>query len=206
MRLRVLFACAVLPLLLWAALPLVSSGQGPQRLQQKIETTREKIGRKKGAERVLTTEIAGYTRRIRQLQGRIGGLQRRQFTLQADLDRKRAELMRIQEKLRSERARLARLRARLIVTRRALARRLVEMYKADKPDILTVVLNSDGFADLLERGEFIRRIADQDRRIVTIVRDARADAKATSERLDRLELRQQRITAAVLVRRNEVAQ
>ena len=206
MRLRVLLACAVLPLLLWLALPLNSTGQGPGRLQEKIESTREKIGKKKGTERVLTSDITVYTRRINRLQGRIGTLQRRQGALQADLDAKRAELVQIQMKLRNERARLARLRARLIVTRRALSKRLVEMYKADKPDVLSVVLNSEGFADMLSRGEFIRRIADQDRRIVTIVRDARVDAKRTADRLDALERRQQRITAQVLVRRNEVAE
>jgi hypothetical protein len=58
------------------------------------------------------------------------------------------------------------------------------MYKADRPDILSVVLNSDGFADMLERGEFIRRIADQDRRIVIIVRAAKKDATQTAARLD----------------------
>ena len=127
--------------------------------------------------------------------------------LQADLDRKRAELVQIQAELRDERARLARLRARLVVTRRALATRLVEMYKADRPDVLTVVLNSDGFADMLSRGEFIRRIADQDRKIVTIVRDAQRDAKR-----DRGAARHARAPPAarspppVLVRRNEVAQ
>ena len=206
MRLRVLLACAVLPLLLWLTLPLNSTGQGPARLQEKIEKTREKIGKKKGTERVLTSDITAYTRRINRLQGRIGTLQRRQGELQADLDAKRAELVQIQMRLREERARLARLRARLIVTRRALSKRLVEMYKADKPDVLSVVLNSEGFADMLSRGEFIRRIADQDRRIVMIVRDARVDAKRTADRLDELERRQQRITAQVLVRRNEVAQ
>lgn len=203
MRRRVLLACAVLPLLLWALLPVQSLGQG--QLQQKIDTTRSKIGKKKGTERVLTSDIAAYTKRIRVLQGRIGGLQRRQQTLQADLDAKRAELVQTQAKLRDERARLARLRERLVVTRRALSRRLIEMYKAEKPDVLTVVLNSDGFADLLSRGEFIARIADQDRRIVTIVRDAKKDAAATEKRLDRLERRQQRVTAQVLARRNEVA-
>jgi hypothetical protein len=35
------------------------------------------------------------------------------------------------------------------------------------------VLNSDSFTDLLERSEFIKRISDQDRRIVGIVRDAK---------------------------------
>src|SRR5688500_13141833 len=121
MRLRALLACAVLPLLLWLALPLVSSGQGPARLQEQIEATREKIGRKKGTERVLTSDIAAYTRRINQLQSKIGTLQGRQARLQADLDRKRAQLVQIQVKLRDERARLARLRARLVETRKMLS-------------------------------------------------------------------------------------
>jgi murein DD-endopeptidase MepM/ murein hydrolase activator NlpD len=202
MRLRVLLACLLVPALLWGAVPMLSSGQAP--LQQRIDKAREKIGRKKGAERVLTSEVAAYTRRIRRLEGRIGGLRRRQADLQADLDARRAELVRIQVRLRDERARLVRLRARLRVTKRALARRLTEMYKAERPDVLTVVLNSDGFADLLSRGEFIRRIADQDRRIVALVRAAKKDATETEARLDRLERRQQRVTAIVLARRNEV--
>jgi murein DD-endopeptidase MepM/ murein hydrolase activator NlpD len=202
MRLRVLIACAVLPLALWAVLPVQSLGQAT--LQQKIDATRSKLGKKRGTERVLTSDISAYTSRINQLEGRIGGLRSKQQTLQSDLDAKRAELVRIQVKLRDERARLARLRARLIVARRALGQRLVEMYKADRPDVLSVILNSDGFAELLERGEFIQRIADQDRKIVTVVKVAKRDATATAARLDTLERRQQQVTAQVLARRNEV--
>ena len=47
--------------------------------------------------------------------------------------------------------------------RTVLAARLVEIYKADSPDALTVILESDGFGDLLERAEFLDRISDQDR-------------------------------------------
>jgi murein DD-endopeptidase MepM/ murein hydrolase activator NlpD len=203
MRLRVLLACLLVPLLLWAGLPMLSSGQAP--LQERIQKTREKIARKKGTERVLTADISAYTARIRRLQGRIGSLQGRQAALQEDLDQKRAELVVTQERLRSERARLVRLRARLRQTKRVLAGRLAEMYKADRPDVLSVVLNADGFADLLSRGEFIRRIADADREIVLTVRRARADAEATADRLDRLERRQQALAAAILARRNQVA-
>jgi murein DD-endopeptidase MepM/ murein hydrolase activator NlpD len=203
MRLRVLLACVLLPLCLWAALPVLSSGQG--NLQSKIDRTREKIGKKKGTEKVLTSDIAQYTAKIRRLQGRIGKLQVRQQTLQADLDDKKAELVRTQAELRSERARLVRLRARLKQTQKMLAVRLVEMYKADRPDVLTVVLNSDGFADLLSRGEFIKRIADADREIVLTVKRAKEDATATEKRLDKLERKQQKIAAAILARRNEVA-
>jgi murein DD-endopeptidase MepM/ murein hydrolase activator NlpD len=201
-RLRVLIACLLAPAVLWALLPLPSTGQN---LSQKIDRARDQVARKKGTERLLASDIAAWTRRINTLQGRIGSLQARQDRIQADLDAKKAELVRIQDRLRDERSRLTRLRERLAETRRQLADRLVEIYKADKPDVLSVVLNSDGFADLLERGEFIQRIAEQDRKIVTIVRDAKADSEATEARLDALERRQQRVTALVLQRRDEIA-
>jgi murein DD-endopeptidase MepM/ murein hydrolase activator NlpD len=193
-RLRVLIACLIAPALLWAVLPLPSKGQ---RLQEKIDSTRAQIDRKRGTERVLSTEIAAYTRKI-------NGLEARQARIQGDLDAKTAELVRLQDDLRDERARLTRLRARLEQSRRLLAVRLVEIYKADKPDVLSVVLNSDGFADLLERGEFIQRIAEADRKIVTAVQTAKADSEETAARLDRLERRQQRVTAIVLAHRNEI--
>ncbi|MEA2183648.1 MAG: hypothetical protein QOF69_2833, partial [Solirubrobacteraceae bacterium] len=158
MRARVLLATVALPLLLWAVLPLSSSGQSKQqelsRLQNRIDRAREKIGRKKGTERVLTSEISGYSRRIDRLQGKISKLDNRQQVIQSDLDAKRAELERLRTDLRTERARLVRLRKRVTVTRAMLRVRLVEIYKAEPPDLVTVILNSDGFADLLERSEF----------------------------------------------------
>jgi murein DD-endopeptidase MepM/ murein hydrolase activator NlpD len=202
MRLRVLLACLLVPLVLWAGLPMLSSGAP---LQERIQRAQEQIARKKGTERVLSSDIQAWTAKINRLQGEIGRLQGRQAELQADLDRKQAELVRLQTELRAERARLVRLRARLVETRRALAGRLAEMYKADRPDVLSVVLNADGFADLLSRGEFIRRIADADRKIVLAVQVAKADAVRTEARLDALERRQQRVTAIVLARRNQVA-
>ena len=209
MRLRLLIAVAAPVLLLFALLPLGSQGAAPRdkaaTVQKKIDATRGKIGRKKGTERVLSSDIAAYTRRIDRLQARIGGIQSRQERVQASLDANRAELARLQRRLREERARLTRLRARLTETRRALSDRLVQLYQADRPDLVTVVLNADGFADLLERGEFLQRINEQDQRIVTIVREAKADATATAKRLARLEDRQSAVTAAVQAQRDEIA-
>ncbi|MDQ3742107.1 MAG: peptidoglycan DD-metalloendopeptidase family protein [Actinomycetota bacterium] len=195
MRLRVLIACVLAPAVLWAVLPVPSDGQ---RLQEKIDDARAEVERKKGTERVLTSDIAEFSRKISVLEAR-------QSRIQADLDAKTAELVRLQDRLREERARLTRLRERLEQSRTQLATRLVEIYKADKPDVLSVVLNSDGFVDLLERGEFIQRIAENDREILVTVSAAKADAQRTEAQLDRLERRQQRVTAIVLERRNEVA-
>ena len=210
MRVRVLVAAVALPLVLWALEPLASSGQTSKQqelsnLQQKIAKARAKIGRKKGAERTLTTEIAGYQSRIRALQGKIGKLQGRQQTIEVDLGAKRSELERLQADLRTERARLVRLRKRFNESRGMLRTRLVEIYKAGKPDLVTVILNSDGFADLLERGEFIARISKQDRQIVNLVSAAKADSTRSEKRLAKLEDRQQRVTEIVQQRRDEIA-
>jgi murein DD-endopeptidase MepM/ murein hydrolase activator NlpD len=212
MRLRTLLAGAALPLVLclslWLFLPLGSEASphgSAASIQKKIETTRGKIGRRKGTERVLSTDIQKWSSKISRLQGSITTLQTREQRIQADLDARREELVSTQEKLRTERARLARLKARLVQGRRILARRLAELYTADKPDLVTVVLNSKGFADLLERGEFLSRIQDQDNSVISLVKRAKADATATSARLDKLETRQQQLTALVLKRRDQVA-
>jgi len=204
LRLRLLFLVVAVPLGLWLLLPVFSGG-APPTLSGKIDSKRRQIEAKKGRERVLTTTIAGYTRRINVLQADINVLQNRQARIQADLDAKLAELARIQERLRQERIRLARLRARLAEARIVLSKRLVEIYKADKPDVVTVILESDGFAELIERSEFIQRVSAQDARIIRRVKAAKADATATAKRLDKLEARQAKITREVIARRDEVA-
>ena len=200
-RVRLLLGVAVLPLVLFALLPVISGAQ--RSVGGKIERKRDQIDWRKGRERVLSSDVAGFTSQINGLQGEITVLQGRQVRLQSSLDRKRAELARIQEDLRRERLRLARLRARLAQARAALAKRLVELYKADHPDLVTVVLESDGFADLLGRTEFMQRVSEQDSRIIDIVVRAKAEATATAKRLDALEKRAKVVTDEI---ENEVNQ
>ena len=202
-RLRLIALIAALPFVLWLFVPVLSDGAP---ISSRIEEKRRQIDRKKDRERVLTTTIEGYTNRIDDLQGDISTLQERQIRIEADLTRKRAELDRLQEELREERIRLVKLRARLAESRAALSERLVQLYKADKPDVVTVILESDGFADMLERAEFMERVSDQDARIIDRVRTAKQEAVATEQRLDKLEQRQRDVTAIVARRHEEVVE
>ena len=207
-RLGLLLVVALLPLGLWGVLPVLSDGSPRSRaasLGSKIDQKRRAIELKKGRERVLSTTVTRYSHKIGALQSGITVLERKQVRIQGDLDAKRAELARIQEDLRQERIRLARLRARLAEARVALAGRLVDLYKADKPDVVTVVLNSNGFADMLDRTEFMQRVSDQDARIIDRVRTARADATKTAAHLGVLEGRQTKVAAAIEARRNAVS-
>jgi murein DD-endopeptidase MepM/ murein hydrolase activator NlpD len=208
MRLRTFAAGVALPLAAWGASPLVADAGNPSAtaasLSNKIQQVQGKIGAKKGTERVLTTEIAGYSSKIDRLQVKITRLRTRESVVQGSLEHAEQQLLQTQAALRAERARLVRLRKRLAEARAALATRLRELYESDQPDLVTVVLNAKGFADLIERTDFLHRISEQDRSIVDLVKAARADAIATAQRLDRLEERQQALTARILQRRQEI--
>jgi murein DD-endopeptidase MepM/ murein hydrolase activator NlpD len=208
LRLRILLASLLLPLAIWAALPLVSSAD-PQgqvdRLQGQIDSKRQRLDHAKGRARLLTSDITAFNERIGGLQHTIDGLQRRQDQLQGKLDVKRRELSATQTQLRSVRARLTSLRARLATSRRVLAARLVEVYKSDEPDMISVVLDSQGFADLLENGAYLQRIGEQDRKIINAVRVAKAESESAEAKLRGLEQRQREIADAIDRQRNDVA-
>jgi murein DD-endopeptidase MepM/ murein hydrolase activator NlpD len=206
--LRLFLLALAAPLALWAALPLTSGASQEGRvssLQNRIESARGALQAKHGRAVVLTSDVAAFTQRIDALQGGITRLEGQEAKLQADLDAKRAELLRIRDELNAARGHLERLRARLKVSERVLARRLVELYEAGQPDLVTVVLDSHGFADLLENGAFLHRIGAQDRTVVLAVRKAKVEATALTRHLAALEAQQLRVTMAIYMRRNQVA-
>src|SRR5437016_981477 len=132
----------------FALLPMPGHGADPQR---QIRILKAKIHAKRAKEGVLTTTISGFNTRIRSLQGEIRGLRAGQNRIQESLVSKRAQLLATQNQLQKARDRLAKLKIYLGHAEQVLAERLVAMYKDGAPDALTVVLESNGFADLLER-------------------------------------------------------
>jgi murein DD-endopeptidase MepM/ murein hydrolase activator NlpD len=175
-------------------------------LSQRIEQKRAQIDQAKQKEGVLSTDIARFSTRIESLQGEISATQSRLERAQASLDRQKAELLEVRDRLEEARDRLERLRRELATARQVLAARLVEIYKADAPDALTVVLQADGFGDLLERAEFLRRISDQDREITEEVRGLRDQARDQAIALAELEEREQLAAERILRERDQIAQ
>jgi septal ring factor EnvC (AmiA/AmiB activator) len=188
----------------WAALALASDDASAD-LQSRIDSTQSRIDQSRARENTLAGDVAAFSGLIGQLQAQVDVLQSRENTLQAELDARRAQLERIQTALARERALLARLRARLAYSKRVLSRRLIEIYKSGRPDVITVILSAKGFADLLEREEFIKRINRQDAAIIFAVRAAKDAAKRASDNLTVLEARQRAATVAVELVRNQVA-
>ncbi len=174
-------------------------------LSDRIDDKRSQIEDKKQQEGVLTTTIQRYSTRIDAVQGEISSTQQRLDRAQASLDAQKAELLEVRDQLEEARDRLETLRSELETARKVLAARLVEIYKADAPDALTVVLEADGFGDLLEQAEFLQRISEQDREITDEVRVLRDRARDQAVKLAELEEREQLAAERILRWRDQIA-
>ena len=200
---RLLFLVPItLGLMAYVLMPLPGSSAP---LGERIEQKRDQVQGVRAREGVLTETIAGYDTRIAGLQGQIGGLESRLARVQRNLDVKRAELFDVRDKLEAARDELEQLRAKLAEAEGALETRLAELYKEDRPDLLTVVLEADGFSDLLERTEFLDRVSDQDAQVIDRVRVLKAQAKRRADELATLERRAQEAADAIQAQRDDIA-
>jgi septal ring factor EnvC (AmiA/AmiB activator) len=185
-------------LALWAVLPLPAVSQDESNLRNKIDRSRAREQQLQGAVARLGDLLGRTQREITVVQGRL-------TEVQADLDAARARLAATQARLRTERAKLARLRARLAQDRRDLAAQLLADYKRDDPDIVSLVVGADDFADLVERVELAKRLQERNGEILARVHAARDETDRQATRLADLEREQADTAAAVEHRRDALA-
>jgi murein DD-endopeptidase MepM/ murein hydrolase activator NlpD len=137
--------------------------------------------------------------------GDLAAAQRRLDAIDADLSRRRIQLAALKTQLAQSRARLVRLRLRAEVAQRTLASVLLADYEENPPDIVTILLNAKGFADLLERLDNAKRVAEANANAVDVIRKAREAVKAETRRLSRLQVVEQRALEAVAAREEAAA-
>lgn len=167
-----LAAGLLLALTLWAA-----GGAQGQDLQSELDSKQAQLDEEQEQEGVLSTELSRYNERLDQLAGEVAVLRNREAIVQAELDR-------VQARLRREKVRLEQLQHQLTRSLNVLRQRLVSIYRSDEPDVLTVMLEADGFDDLVSRYEYLRRIEEQDADIVGRVRGLRDESRDTVERIE----------------------
>src|SRR4051794_25923238 len=199
---RAFWVCIALALAAFVLLPMPGMGAD---LSTRIQRQQNKVAAKKHHEGVLTSTISSFNNRISGLQGSIRTLQQRETRIQATLSQKRDELAQIQDRLQVARDRLVRLRQKLAAAKTQLAARLVDDWKSDEPDMVTVILEAHGFDELLTRADFIQRIASQDRQILGTVKVLKAQATKQAAQLAALQSKAQAAANAILAQRNAVA-
>ncbi len=184
----------VCALLLGSGLTSTSSGD----LQGQISAS-------KSAATSLKSQIATETARIGATTHGLADANRRLGVLQNALTAREAQLGRTQHALIQARDRLVDLENRLQTATHALAANLVAAYEEGQPNLMSVILESHGFADLLERVSFMHRIGVQDAQIVATTRSVRAAVSRQAAMLQSLEQRDRKLAAQVLSQRNGVA-
>jgi murein DD-endopeptidase MepM/ murein hydrolase activator NlpD len=147
-----------------------------QDLQGQLDEKQAELDEAQDQKGVLTTEIDAYNADIEQLSGEVAVLRNREAAVEAELDE-------IQQELDLEVRHLELLRERLQRSLHVLEDRLVAIYKSNAPDFLTVILEADGFEDLLDRYEYLQRIEERDSEIIARVRELRDQTEDTVERI-----------------------
>jgi peptidoglycan hydrolase CwlO-like protein len=153
----------------------------------------------------LQQAIQSETGQIQAYQGKLSDLRARLAGLENSLAIQRNLLFSIQSNLDAATQRLATLKRKLIVGRRRLAAQLVAQYEAPTPDIVTVVMESHGFTDLLERVDQMRRLAAANARVITLVTREQIEVRREKRRLAVDQARQKRVVSALVVERDQVA-
>ena len=162
-RLLILALCGAL---LASACALAGGSASGKSLQERLGATQDKLSHVKAHAGVLTTRISHESAQLDRLTAQVADLRNREATVAAELAQKQAELEQAQD-------RLDHLKKRLGEAVQILEQRLVAIYESNEPDLITVLLQSHGFDDLLARTQYVRALQDQDNDIVARVRGLR---------------------------------
>ncbi len=151
---------------------VVAGGASGKSLQQRLDQTQQKLSHANAQEGVLTQRISNESAQLQRLTTQVAALRNKEAAVAAQLAQKQAELDQAQ-------ARLDYLKQRLHEAIQLLEQRLVAIYESNEPDLLTVILQSHGFDDLIARTQYIQSLQQQDNDIVGRVRTLRNEMQAT---------------------------
>jgi murein DD-endopeptidase MepM/ murein hydrolase activator NlpD len=169
-----------------------------QSLQKKLDTTQNKLSHARAHAGVLTTRISHESAQLDRLTAEVADLRNKEAAVAAELAQKEAELEQAQ-------AHLEHLKKRLRVAIQILENRLVAIYESNEPDLITVLLQSHGFDDLVARTQYMRTLQNQDNDIVARVRGLRNEMQVTVNTVraarDQIAARKQELEATRLALR-----
>jgi cell wall-associated NlpC family hydrolase len=181
---RLVLLCVLVAFAATGAVVLATAGPAGADLNSKINANANRAEQ-------LRAAVAAESARIRQSTRGLARAQRRLRALQAQSTAQRADLMRVKADFVRARDRLTRLVKLQQGATEALRANLQASYRNGKPDIVSVVVNARGFTDLLEKTEFLKRIAERNARIMDVARTSRVAVTKQTRRLGAMQAREQ---------------
>jgi septal ring factor EnvC (AmiA/AmiB activator) len=153
------------------------------------------LGAVQAHESSLAASISSLSGLISSLDSQIALVESREAEVRADLATDRAKLAAVQRALTRERQLLAMLKARLARARMLLSRQLVSDYEQSKPNLVSVVLESNGFTDLLDKITYLKDAQQAQQAIIAVTKQAKAKADAAAAHLATLQATDRQITS-----------
>jgi len=190
--------------LLLLVLCLVASAPA-ETLREKLDATQGKLSHVRESQSALSATIAEQNRAIDSMLGEVSRLRQAQQALESELAGKQEELDRASAKLEAEKRRLARIRARLQRALGVLRERLVSIYEAGTPDVVSVVLESETWSQASVRAEYLSRVQDYDDAVADRVKGLRDEAKAAVKRMAAIRRQLKAARDAIAVKEREAA-
>ncbi len=152
-------------------------------VDERLNRTEERLREARDRESILSTEVEGYTSRIRVLEQRLAPLRARSERLDAELAALRDRLDTLTRRLRIERERLAEAEDALARRQVLLGQRLRDLYVRGEPDPLLILIESGSLAAAADTAEVIELIVARDRSLLNSVERFRDEVQATRDRI-----------------------
>ena len=195
---RLALLCALAACAAVAATVLGSTGPASADLNNRINASSSRA-------EYLRSAVAAETARIRKSAAGLARAQRRLAKLQADSAAQRADLKAVRDEFIRARDRLTRLVKLQRNSTEALRENLQAAYRNGEPDIVSVVITAHGFTDLLEKTEFLKRIAKRNATIMDVARTSRAQVTRQTQRLAAMQKREAAIAARLERKRDDAS-
>lgn len=175
----------------------VARAESAHQLEHQLSDAKSRAESARAHEQALAADIAAQSEAIDGVEAELASLSDELETLEGRLSRSRAQLNALRLLQRQKARELVRARRMLGTAQRRLSERIVEIYTADQPDTLAVVLGAESLDELVDRLETQSRVVEYDADLVDQVTTLRARLVRERRRAARLKAEQALRTAAI---------
>lgn len=188
-----LLAITLLLLAIATAIALVA-GARPARAGN-INSLSSQLNATQAHESQLSGSISGLQGDIATLSSEASSVEAREAAVHGAYEADQSALTTVQTEVGKERTDLNKLKRTLTRALKSLRAELVSRYESQQPTMVSVVLNSSGFSQLLDQLNFLNRAEALEQSTIRFARTAKANATAAEQRLAALDRHDSEITS-----------
>ncbi|MSO41939.1 MAG: hypothetical protein EXQ70_08655 [Solirubrobacterales bacterium] len=201
-------AGALIALLLTALVALAVFGGASAPAQDattELQNKVDELGQNQSEQGGLEATINRQNAEINSLIAQESEARRREAAVQSQLDAKQAELDEATAALEREKVHLEAIRAHYDRAIKALEGLLVDIYKSQEPDTLSVLLQSANWSDVIAQSEYLDQIQDYDNAVVGRVRELRDEIRTLVDQLTESHARVKAARDEIQAQRDQLA-